>query len=114
MSHRIPQLNSLIKKELGRAFLDEIELPAGALTTIMKVETTHDLNQAKIWVSVLPQTHRAVTLRALQKQRTTLQSFLNRRLVLRKIPRLIFCLDTSEEKAARINKLLDQIAAENK
>ncbi len=114
MSYRIPQLNSLIQKELGRAFLDEIELPPGALTTIMQVETSPDLSQAKIWISVLPEQKRAGILRALQRQRAALQSFLNRRLILRKIPRLVFCLDISEEKAARINKLLDQIATEKK
>ncbi|MDD5626771.1 MAG: 30S ribosome-binding factor RbfA [Patescibacteria group bacterium] len=107
MSHRILQLNSLIQQELSRAFLTEVFLNRHALTTITKVETSRDLDHAKIWVSVLPFEKGQNILKTLQKNAGRLQSFLNARLVLRKIPRLKFVLDATELKADRINRLLN-------
>lgn len=112
MSHRIEQLNNLIKKELGQAILNEINIPVNTLLTVMKVETTKDVSQAKVWISILPEEKRKDTMNTLQKNRPRLQSILNKRLVLKRVPKIQFLLDTSEEKAERINKLLDQIINE--
>lgn len=109
MSRRIAQLNSLIQRELGQAILQEIDLPSDTLVTITKVQTAADLSQAKIWISVLPAEKRDLVLTTLQKNKSKLQSFLNFRLRLRKIPQIKFVLDLSEEKAERINELLDEI-----
>lgn len=107
MSFRLPKLNSLIQKELGQALLTEISLPHDALTTIKNVDVSPDLDHAKVWVSVLPLSKGEWALASLQKSRSRLQSFLGSRLRLRRIPRLEFALDLTEEKADRINKLLD-------
>ncbi|PIU01484.1 ribosome-binding factor A [bacterium (Candidatus Torokbacteria) CG09_land_8_20_14_0_10_42_11] len=107
MSFRLPKLNSLIQKELGQALLTEISLPRDALTTIKNVEISADLDHAKVWVSVLPLSKGEWAIASLQKSRFRLQSFLGSRLRLRKIPRLNFALDLTEEKADRINRLLD-------
>jgi len=107
MSFRLPKLNSLIQKELGQALLTEISLPRDALTTIKNVDVSPDLDHAKISVSVLPLEKKDWVLASLQKSGSRLQSFLGSRLRIKKIPRLKFILDLSEEKADRINRLLD-------
>ncbi len=108
MSYRIAKLNSLIKKELANAILTEIDLPPNTLTTIIRVVTSRDLSQARIWISVLPEDKRSLIVKTLQRNKIKLQSLLSSRLHLRKIPKLHFSVDTSQEKAERINKLLDQ------
>jgi len=108
MSYRIAKLNSLIKKELANAILTEVELPPDLLATITEVKTSRDLSQARIWISVLPEDKRNSIVKTLQKNKIKLQSLLNSRLHLRKIPKLHFSIDTSQEKVEKINKLLDQ------
>ena len=54
MSHRINQVNELIKQELNDLLVSELEFTKGCLVTITAVETSKDLRHAKIWVSVLP------------------------------------------------------------
>ena len=108
MSHRIAQLNSVIKKELGNAILTEIDLAPSVLATITQVKTSQDLSQVRVFVSVLPENKRDLIIKTLQKNRFKLQSFLNSRLHLKKVPKLYFSIDVSQEKAERINKLLDR------
>lgn len=112
MSRRIEQINKTIQKELGRAILQEIKLPPDALATITKVQVSSDLSQVKVWISILPEEKRNRVIMILQKARSRLQSSLNRRLKLKRIPKIKFILDVSEEKAERINRLLDKIIDE--
>ena len=87
--------------------MTEVSLHPNVLTTITKVETSRDLEQAKIWISIFPLEKGQIILKTLQKNKGRLQSFLNARLRLKKIPHLKFVLDTTEVKVERINKLLD-------
>jgi len=112
MSHRIDQINELIKRELSKLFLKEIDFPTDCLITIRKVETSKDLEQAKIWVSILPTDNQANVMRIIKKNIGHLQNLLARILVIRQMPKLIVKLDTTERKASRIDELLNQIKQE--
>lgn len=112
MSHRLEQLDSLFKKEIGRAILLNIDLPRDSLVTVTRAKTAADLSQVKVLISVLPEEKREIVLQTLQKNIFELRSCLNARLKMKKIPKIKFMLDLSEEKAARINKLLDEITGE--
>ncbi|PIP22394.1 MAG: hypothetical protein COX38_00830, partial [Candidatus Nealsonbacteria bacterium CG23_combo_of_CG06-09_8_20_14_all_39_25] len=57
VSKRIPRVNQLIKKELSQIVLKEIEFPKGVLVTVTRVEASLDLNQAKVFISSLPESH---------------------------------------------------------
>jgi ribosome-binding factor A len=54
MTNRIPKVNELIKREISRMILREIEFPIGALVTVTRVETSSDLKESSIYISVLP------------------------------------------------------------
>lgn len=113
MSQRIEQLNSLIQKEVATIVSREIEFPAGMFVTITKVDVADDAESAKVWISVLPALHQADGLKKIVSRITDIQSILNKKLVMKFVPKLTFLIDESGEKAAAITKVLDAIADDN-
>lgn len=109
MSHRVAQINELIRHELAELILTEVEFPQGCFVTIVEVETSKDLRHATVWISVLPG---YLLKKALDKLRVNighLQFLLNKRLSIKPLPRIRFAVDRTEEKAADIEQLLDRI-----
>lgn len=109
MSHRILQINELIKHELGALLLSEIEFPKDCLVTIVAVETSKDLRHAKIFISVLPPKYTTKALSQLERHAGQLQFQLNKKLTMRPLPRVRFVVDATERHAADIETLLDSI-----
>lgn len=113
MSHRILQINELIRQELANLLLTEVEFPKNCLTTVIKVETSKDLRHAKVWLSIIPTIYTQKILTKLNKQAGRLQFLLNKKLTMKPLPRLFFKIDDTEAKASEIEDLLDRIK-ENK
>lgn len=111
-SHRLQQINELIKQELGKLFLKEIDFPKGCLVTITKVITSADLSQTKIFISILPDDQQSKIIANLNKQAGSLKYLLGKILVLYKIPKLIFQPDLAQEKITLIDQLIDKIHRE--
>jgi len=109
MSYRIEKVNSLIQQELSKIINREMEFPESSLVTVTSVETSVDLKQAKIWVSVFPIREAKKVLRLLNQKIGYLQGLLNKKLVMYPLPRIKFILDTTEEKAEEVERLLDKI-----
>jgi ribosome-binding factor A len=109
MSHRIPQLNELLRQEISELFLREMTWPENALVTITKVTTAHDLSQTKVMISVLPVNEQERVLKILNNKARHIQHLLGQKLVIRKIPKIIFRFDDTEEKASHIEGLIDRI-----
>lgn len=109
MSHRIEQINELIRHELATLMLAEVEFPKGCLVTILRVEVSKDLRHAKVFVSVMPSYLIPKALEKLRREVGHLQYLLNQRLSLKPLPRIRFLIDATEKKAADIEALLDRI-----
>lgn len=109
MSHRINQVNELIKQELNDLLVSELEFPQGCLVTITAVETSKDLRHAKIWISVMPGYLLKKVIDKLNSNVGHLQFLLNKQLSLKPLPRIKFEVDKTEADATEIDKLLDRI-----
>lgn len=109
MSHRIAQVNELIRQELNIVMLDELEFPKGCLVTIVRVEASKDLRHARVWISVMPTYYIPKALERLKKNSGHLQYILNQRLSMKPLPRLNFKIDETEKKASEIEEVLDRI-----
>ena len=105
MKHRIERVNSLIKEELGKIILKEMELD-GALVTITDIRASKNLTQAVVGISVIPSSKAGAALKMIAKNAPYLQSLLAKNIVLRPMPKIIFELDRGLEKAARVEELL--------
>lgn len=100
---RIEKVNSLLQNELSQIFL-EVLGKTGSLITITAVECTPDLSSAKVWVSILGEQNH--TLQFIKDNLYFLQQKLNKRLHIKKNPRLVIKLDRSAENVERINEIL--------
>ena len=108
-SQRIKKVNEVIKRELGMIILKEVDLPKNILVTLTEIETSKDLRNCKVFVSVLPEKEISNVLRVLEKEIYQLQQILNQRLVMRPVPKIRFFQERRLKEAQRIEKILDEI-----
>lgn len=109
MTKRTQRVNQLIKKELGGIIARELDLPQGVLVTVTRVETPPNLQIAKVYISVVPDREAGKTLRFLQKNVFYFQQMLNRRLVMRPIPKIVFVEEKATREAARVEELMEKL-----
>jgi len=108
-SRRIKKINELIKRELGKIILKEIGFPKNILVTLTRIQTSKDLSECKVFVSVFPEKETENVLKILDKEIYTIQQVLNARLFMRPIPKIRFLQDKELKKAQKIDKLLNEI-----
>lgn len=109
MSNRIPRTNALIKKELSKILLLEVDFPSGVLITVTRVETLASLDSAKIYISIIPENKAEEVLRMLNKDIYNLQQQLNKRLKMRPVPKIGFEKEEKTKEAARVEEVLEQL-----
>jgi len=108
-SKRIQRVNQLIKKELSQILLREVEFPAGVLMTVTRVESSLDLNQAKVYISCLPEEKTLMVFQILNRRIYELQQELNQRLRMRPIPRIKFVEEKETKEAGKIEEILEEL-----
>ncbi len=109
MSRRIQRVNELLKEEISNLILREIDFSKDVMVTITEVETSLDLQQAKIRVSIMPFLKAEKILKVLNSQIFNIQKLLNKKLKMKIVPKIKFQLDESEEKTSRVEQLLRKI-----
>jgi len=109
VSKRIQQINILIKKELGQILSKEIELSPDVLMTITRAETTPNLMESNIWISVFPEKELNRCLEILNKNIYILQQKLNQRLKMRPLPRIKFLEEKKTVEAGKVEEILEKL-----
>lgn len=104
MPHREERLNKSIREELSKMIAKKVELPA--LTTLIEVKIGKKEEDALVMFSVIPANKIKEVYDILNKKSGELRSLLNNKIRIRSIPKLIFKIDKSNEKAAEIEKTL--------
>ncbi len=91
----------------------ELSDPLLTMAEVTDVEVSKDLRSARVWVHNRdPQVPKEVTLARLRKATPYLRREIASRANLRAVPELHFRYDETPSRAARIDELLRQIAAE--
>jgi len=108
MKHRMLRVNELLKRELSGIITREISF-AGTLVTINHVDVSADLKNAHVFVSVLGPDLGESVISKLASHRATLQAELARHVTMKYTPHLIFHLDDSIERGARVIEILQEI-----
>jgi len=108
MKHRMLRVNELLKRELSGIIAREMSFEA-ALVTINHVDVSADLKNAHVFVSVLGSDLGENVMSKLASHRATLQAELARHVTIKYTPHLIFHLDDSIERGARVNEILQEI-----
>ena len=112
-TNRIKKINGSLQRELGRIILKEIDLSNHILVTLTKVETSKDLSQCKVFVSVFPGKDTKNVLKILRGASYNLHQRLNKILFIRKVPKLEFFEEKQLPKVQRIDEILDSLRQDN-
>jgi|SRR5215813_4926298 len=108
MKHRQLRVNELVKRELSNIIAREINFE-GVLVSINAVDVASDLKSAHVFVSTLGAGKATSVIDKLEAHRPALQAELSRHLVLKYTPHLIFHLDESIKRGARVLEILDAL-----
>jgi ribosome-binding factor A len=110
MTLRSNRVGEQMKKELSDIIGRKIKDPRVGFVTVTDVQVTGDLQQAKVFISVLgDDDKRQDTLIGLAKAKGFIRSEIGRRIRLRKTPELFFEFDESMEYGNRINTLIHEL-----
>lgn len=113
MGHRVNRVGEQMKKELGDIISRKIKDPRIGFVTITDVEVTGDLQQAKVYISVLgDEEQRENTLKGLAKAKGFIRTEIGQRIRLRKTPELFFEFDETMAYGNRINSLIHELQRE--
>jgi ribosome-binding factor A len=104
MTVRTQQVASSIRAAVQMSIARGLNDPRiRGLISITRVVVAPDLSEAFIHVSVLPEEHSTLTLRGLESAAGHIRASLRDAVRLRKVPRLVFRLDESMKKQAKLD-----------
>src|SRR5919109_3350106 len=110
MSDRMRRVNEAVREVLSEA-VGELKDPRIGFVTVTGVETSPDLRQARVFVSVLgDERKREKTLAGLAAAHGVLQARIARELRMKRTPQLAFEYDQSVERGVRMARLIDELA----
>ena len=99
-----------IKKIIGEIISQKLKDPRVGFVTITDVEVTGDLQQAKIFLTVLGDNKaEEETLAGLEKAKGFIRSEIGKHIRLRKTPEIIFEIDRAFETGIRIERLIYEL-----
>ena len=107
-TQRILKINKLIKQELGKIILTDIDFSKNVILTITKVNTSADLRYADIFISVLPDEMSLEIEKELKENIYFIQGKLNKKLHLKPLPRIKFVIDRSGEYVEKIGRIIKE------
>ncbi len=113
MSERMRRVNAAVREVLSEA-VGELKDPRIGFVTITGVQTTTDLRQAVVFVSVLGnERKREQSIDGLQAAHGLLQARIARELRLKRTPQLTFEYDPTVERGVRMTQLIDELAPDD-
>jgi ribosome-binding factor A len=106
---RMRRVDEAMRQVLGAAIAQELKDPRIGFVTVTDVKTTQDLRQARVYVSVLgTDEEQEATIDGLRSAHGVLQAGVARELRLKRTPELQFELDHTAERAARLERLIEE------
>ena len=110
-NHNLSRLTEDVKREISAA-LPEIKDKhiSGEIVSVSRVEITSDLSYCKVYVSALGGEEKtALAVKALEKTAGVFVRRINARIKMRKMPKLLFLPDNSQEYYENISRILDSL-----
>jgi ribosome-binding factor A len=107
MADRMRRVNEAVREVVSARLAEGLRDPRIGFVTVTSVDTSSDLRQARVYVSVLgDDEERAATMAGLESAHGVLQQSVARELRLKHTPTLQFVFDESIERGMRISELL--------
>jgi ribosome-binding factor A len=113
MTDRMRRVNASVRQVLSEA-VGELKDPRIGFVTVTGVETSPDLSQARVYVSVLgAEKKRQQSLAGLEAAHGVLQRRLAQELRMKRTPQLSFEYDPAVERGVRMTQLIDELAPDD-
>jgi ribosome-binding factor A len=108
-SGRMRRVNEAVRQVLSEA-VGELKDPRIGFVTVTGVETSPDLRNARVYVSVLgSERKREATLAGLGAAHGVLQARIASELRLKRTPQLAFEYDPTVDRGLRVSQLIDEL-----
>jgi ribosome-binding factor A len=109
MADRMRRVNEAVREVVSVRLAEGLRDPRIGFVTVTSVDTSPDLRQARVYVSVLGNDEeRAETLAGLESAHGLLQQAVATELRMKHTPTLQFVFDESIDRGMRISELLDE------
>lgn len=112
MSIRIDKINTEMRRQLMKIIQEEIDDPNIGLVTITKVDTKPDLEEAKVYFSLLDQKKYEKVKKVLNQMKGFIKVILAKKIRLKKTPELVFQLDKSIKYSLDIYQKIEELKDE--
>lgn len=109
MPYRAEKVNNLIKKILAGLIAKDFCQSREVIISLTRVAVTGNLQQAKVFISVLPDEKRAAVVASLNREVIFFQKALNKQLRMRPVPRIVFVEDLEPVKAQKVETALEAV-----
>jgi len=109
MDRRIEKIEALMQTLLAELIAKDFATTREIIISITKVKASGNLQEAKVYVSVLPDQFREQTVAMLGRSARFLQASLNKKLRMRPVPKIIFVADATPERAQQVETLLEEL-----
>lgn len=106
---RSQRLSILLREEIADIIMRRVKDPRLGFVTVTDVEMSEDLKIARIFISVMKEEDKDITLEILNSAKGLIRSEVSKRVRTKFIPTIEFRIDRSIEHGDRIDKLLREI-----
>ena len=109
MDYRIDKINNLLQKILAELIEKDFCVSRNVLISLTRVECSGNLQEAKVFISVIPDKEREDIVSVLEKNAWQFQEKLNKKLRMRPVPKIIFVGDDLPEQAQEVETILEKL-----
>ncbi|MFH0912355.1 MAG: 30S ribosome-binding factor RbfA [Patescibacteria group bacterium] len=109
MSYRLAQVQQQIHRLLAEVLIKERDNFNIGMVSINDILVSQDLNTVKVWVSFIATADQELAFQKLLRHAPAIQTFLYKHFPVRKVPKIVWQLDSDPDIANRVEKLLDDI-----
>ena len=106
MTDRLIKINELLKQEVSKIILKELDIPRNVLVTITKSKTEPNLRRSVIYITTFPEKSGQDVILELELNIYDIQKILNRKLNMKPVPKIEFKIDKQSQVEQKIFKLL--------
>jgi len=112
-TNRIEKVNSLLEHEISQIILRDFDF-SDCLVTLTHVDTSSNLIEAKVFISVFPDEKAPNIVKKLNASVYSVQKKIDKLLNMRPIPKIKFVKDENIKSASRVEELLAELKNQQK
>ncbi|MGO9614752.1 MAG: 30S ribosome-binding factor RbfA [Dissulfurispiraceae bacterium] len=106
---RSTRLSILLREEIADIVMRKVKDPRLGFITVTDVALSEDLKVAKVFISVMGEGDKEITLKILNSARGLIRNEVSKRVRIKFIPSIEFRIDRSVERGNRIDQLLKEL-----